>query len=349
MRLGENQAVDTLLRAIPADFHAEGGVDTVRISRGTSAWMFQPVWAGEGLPADVRRVSSLLDHAPTRATAIPVITARRMSPGAREILREERLSWADASGRAQIAVPGEVYITRLDPIPMDAGRRFRWSAAAHAVAETLLTWRVRQGAETRDPIGRVATIADAAEVSIPHAARVLRQFDEQGYTVKTGAERGSSAGREVRDPGRMLSDWAGYYAINSSAPAAEFHVPWREHEQSFSTLVASLANLDWAVTGIAAADRLAPYLTSVPTVDVYVSFDALQEARHRLSSQSDVLEVENGGRIRIFSENEYLFRLSDDQHGLHVASPIRVYSDLLRQRGRAAEAAEYLRETAIGF
>lgn len=349
MRSRENQAVNTVLRAIPPDFKAEGGVDAVRVSRGTNVWILQPVWAGEGLPADVRRVSRMLSQATTAATAIPVITARRMSQGAREILGEERLSWADASGRAQIVVPGEVYITRLDPIPADAGRLFSWSAAAHAVAETLLTWRVRRGGGAQDSIGRVATIADAAGVSVPHAARVLRQFDEQGYTAKTGAERGSSAARELRDPGRMLSDWAGHYAISSSAPAAEFHVPWREHEQTFSTLAASLAILDWALTGIAAADRLAPYLTSVPTVDVYVSFDALQEARRHLSSQSDVVEVEHGGRIRIFTESEYLFRLSDDQQALPVASPIRVYGDLLRQRGRAAEAAEYLRETAIGF
>lgn len=349
MRSRENQAVNTVLRAIPPDFTAEGGVDTVRISHGTNVWILQPVWAGEGLPADMRRVSRMLSQAPTRATAIPVVTARRMSQGAREILDEEQLSWADASGRARIVVPGEVYITRLDPLPADAGRLFRWSAAAHAVAETLLTWRARQGGGVQDSIGRVATIADAAEVSVPHAARVLRQFDEQGYTAKTGAERGSSAARELRDPGRMLSDWAGHYAIASSAPAAEYHVPWREHEHSFAILATSLAGLDWALTGVAAADSLAPYLTSVPTVDVYVPFDALQEARHRLSSESDVLEVEHGGRIRIFTESEYLFRLSDDQHGLRVASPVRVYSDLLRQRGRSAEAAEFLRETAIGF
>jgi len=349
MRSGTNQALRTLLRVMPADLRPEPDGDTVRISRGSTHWVFHPVWAGEGLPADMRRVRNMIAHSDLQLRGIPVITARRMSPGAREILNEEQLSWADAGGRAQIVVPEEVYITRLDPIPVDAGRLFKWSAAADAVAETLLTWQVRQGSEAHAPLERPAEIAETAGISIPHAARVLRQFDEQSYTAKIGAERGSSAGRELRDPGRMLSDWAGQHVASVVHPAAEFHVPWREQQQSISMLAGSLSDLDWAVTGVAAADRIAPYLTSVPTVDVYVSADALQEALHLLSSRRDVIQVDQGGRIRVFPESAYVFRLADRQVGLHMASPIRVYSDLLRLGGRAAEAAEYLREATIGF
>ncbi|KJQ53292.1 type IV toxin-antitoxin system AbiEi family antitoxin [Microbacterium sp. SA39] len=349
MRSGINQALQTLLRVVPPEFRPEPDGDTVRISRGSTYWVFHPVWAGEGLPADVRRVRNMITHSSLQPRGIPVITARRMSPGAREILSEEQLSWADAGGRAQIVVPEEVYITRLDPIPVDAGRRFKWSAAADAVAETLLAWQVRQGPDAHEPLERPAEIAETAGVSIPHAARVLRQFDEQSYTAKIGAERGSSAGRALRDPGRMLSDWAGHHAASSLTAAAEFHVPWREHQLSISMLAESLSNLDWAVTGVAAADRIAPYLTSIPTVDIYVSADALQEALQLLSSQRDVMQVDQGGRVRVFAESEYVFRLADHQDGLRVASPIRVYSDLLRLGGRAAEAAEYLREATIGF
>ena len=349
MRSGINEALASLLRAIPRDFHAEVDRNTVRISRGSTVWEFQPVWAGEGLPADVRRALKAIEPSRSETHGMPVITARRMSPGAREILDENQLSWADISGRARIVVPDEVYITRLDPIAVDAGRPFRWSAAADAVAETLLTLRVRQGPDAPTAIERPAAIAETAGVSVPHAARVLRQFDEQGYTAKIGAERGSSAGRELRDPGRMLSDWARHYAASPVPSSAEFHVPWREHQRSISLLVESLSDVNWAVTGLAAADRLAPYVTSIPTLDVYVSSAARQEALRLLSSHNDVTPVDRGGRIRVFSEDEYFFRLADDKEDVHVASPIRVYSDLLRVGGREAEAAEYLREARIGF
>lgn len=344
MALRENPAVAALLRVLPSEFHAEARGDTVQVSFGPNSWTLQPIWAGEGLPADIRRVRDAVVHRRTGVGGLPVIASRRMSPGARELLDESQFSWVDASGRARIVIPGEVYLARFDPAPADAGRPFSWSGAAQAVAETLLTWRVQQGDEVPESIGRIGVIAEAADVSVAHAARVLRQFDEQGYAAKTGAERGSTATRELRDPGRMLSDWAGQYALTNTAPAAEFHVPWRDHDQTFSMLASSLGGLDWALTGAAAAERIAPHLTSVPTVDVFVSFNALAEVRRRLSSQDDVREVERGGRVRAFTADDYLFGLANDLDGLRVASPIRVYGDLLRERGRAADAAEYMRE-----
>lgn len=345
----ENQAVEVLLRVLPPEFHAEVRAETVQITFGPKSWTLQPIWAGEGLPADIRRVRNAVVHGFSGGSALPVIAARRMSPGARELLGESQLSWIDASGRASIVIPGEVYLARFDPVPADAGRSFTWSGAAQAVAETLLTWRVHQRDDVPDSIGRVGVIAEAAGVSVAHAARVLRQFDEQGYTAKTGAERGSTAARELRDPGRMLSDWAGQYAQTNTAPAAEFYVPWRDHDQTLSLLAPSLGELDWALTGAAAAERIAPHLTSVPTVDMYVSFRVLAEIRRRLSSHDDVREVERGGRVRIFTADEYLFGLANDQGGLRLASPVRVYADLLRERGRSADAAEYMREVAFEF
>lgn len=345
----ENPAVGALLRVLPPEFDAQARAGMVQISFGPKSWMLQPIWVGEGLPADVRRIRNDVIHRDVGVRSLPILAARRMSAGARELLDESRISWVDATGRARIVIPGEVYLTRLEPLPADAGRTFTWSRAAQAVAETLLTWRVRQRDEAPDSIGRVGAIAEAADVSVAHAARVLRQLDEQGYTAKTGAERGSTAARELRDPGRMLSDWAGQYALTNTKPAAEFHVPWRDHGPTFSMLASSLDELDWALTGAAAAERIAPHLTSVPTVDVLVSFDAVGEVRRRLSSHDDVREVERGGRVRAFTADEYIFELASDQDGLCIASPIRVYGDLLRESGRAADAAEYLREVAIGF
>ncbi|WP_251447811.1 hypothetical protein [Microbacterium sp. USTB-Y] len=349
MALRENPAVAALLRVLPPEFHVQVHQDTVQISLGPNSWTLQPIWVGEGLPADIRRARNDVAHALTGVGGLPVIAARRMSSGARELLGESQFSWVDASGRARIVIPGELYLTRLDPVPVDAGRLFTWSGAAQAVAETLLTWRVQQSDRALESIERVGAIAEAAEVSVAHAARILRQFDEQGYTAKTGAERGSTAMRELRDPGRMLSDWAGYYALANVVPAAEFHVPWRDHDQTFPVLASSLDGLNWAMTGAAAAERIAPHLTTVPVVDMLVSFNDLTEVRRRLTSKDDVREVERGGRVRAFTADEYLFGLVNEEDGLRVASPVRVYGDLLRERGRSVDAAEYLREVAIGF
>jgi hypothetical protein len=98
-----------------------------------------------------------------------------------------------------------------------------------------------------------------------------------------------------------------------------------------------------------AADRIAPYLTSVPTVDIYVPMGALSHAVDELALHPEVVEVESGGRVRVHPADPYLFRLTQELSGVRTVSPVRVYADLLRGRGRSREAGEYLREVAIGF
>jgi len=99
----------------------------------------------------------------------------------------------------------------------------------------------------------------------------------------------------------------------------------------------------WAVTGAAAADLIAPHLTSVSTVDMYASEDELREVMRVLKEQSDFAEVPQGGRVRLFTERPQLFELATEREGVGVMSPVRVYANLLREGGRATEAAEYLR------
>lgn len=349
----ENTAsVSALLRAIPPELQPEWDGHVVRIHHEGRESAFRPLWIGEGLPADARRARDELVHGASQRAGgvIPVVTARRVSPGAREVLEDAQLSWADASGQARIVVPGTLYIARLEPIRADARRVFKWSAAADAIAETLLGRRVEYSERAPMPIEQVGVIAKSADVSLAHTARVLRHFDEQRYTAKTGAERGTSATREFRDPGRMLSDWAAHYAATPRSGAdIEFHVPWREPQQSIDALTRSLDGREWALTGDAAADRIAPYLTSVPTVDLYVPEGQLEAVRARLSQHPDVREVESGGRIRLYVADPYVFRLARDARGVRTVSLVRVYADLLRSGGRSAEAGEYLRETAIGF
>lgn len=352
METRENSAsVSALLRAIPQDLHPTWDEGVVRVAYEGREWMLRPVWVGEGLPADAKRVRNEIAHGDgAHPNAIPVVTARRVSPGAREILDSQHLSWADASGRAEIVIPGHVYIARLEPIRADAGRSFRWSAAADAIAETLLAWRTKHDGGEAMLVDKVALVAEAADVSVAHAARILRHFDEQGYTTKVGAERGSSATREFRDPGRMLSDWAGHYAASGEpGRVTEFHVPWRDPGESISVLLDALDGQEWALTGEAAADRIAPHLTSISTVDVYVPERQLAAARSRLSQHPDVTEVESGGRIRMHLADPYVFTLAQEVRGVRTVAPVRLYADLLRARGRSAEAGEYLRELTIGF
>lgn len=346
MNSGENLAIRALLQVIPPEFTPSAQENTVQIKAGNNSWSLRPIWIGEGFPADAKRVLYEAMHTQLSPQSIPVIVARRIAPGARQLLNDAHLSWADMSGRAQIVVPDAIYITRLEPIPVDARRAFAWSAATSTIAETLLSQLLRDQNSTID---KVELVAAATGISVAHTARVLRQFDEQRYTTKSGAERGSSATREFNDPGRMLSDWAGNYSMQATIPAAEYHVPWRDHARSVEALSQSLQAGNWMLTGEAAADAIAPYLTTISTVDIYVPQREIGAASARLDFTDGFSSTNRGGRVRVFTEADYLFKLSDPSAQNPLASPVRVYGDLLRQQGRVAEAAAMLRETAIGF
>lgn len=347
----ENSPVSLLWRVIPEELQPRPEGEVVWITQDRDSWVFHPIWIGEGLPADAKRALNFLSHREIAlGEQIPVLIAKRVSPGAKEIIESQGLSWADASGRARLVVPGRVYVSRLEPIRADAKRAFTWSGAEQTIAEVILAQHIASRRTGPGPIARVTELAQSSGVSLAHSARVLRHFDEVGYTAKTGAERGSSASRVLRDPARMLSEWAVNHTHTSQQRRpTELHVPWRDTEDSLFVVVDALSGWDWAVTGEVAADRIAPHLTSIATLDLYVPAGQLFAATGALLRQQDVTQVESGGRIRVFEADSYVFRLTDEVRGVRTVSPVRVYADLLRGRGRAAEAAEHLREVAIGF
>lgn len=348
----ENSAVATLLNVLPDELMPARDRDLVHISLGGRRLDFEVMWVGEGLPADARRGASRLADRRSNAQAggaIPVIVARKVSSGSRKLLEEAGISWADTSGRAKIVVPGRLYIDRLEPTQVSTRRGMKWSTASEALAEVVLTdhidWR-----ETPRPLQRVSELAARSGVSLPHASRVLRQFDEQGYTCKSGAERGTTAARELSDPGRLLSDWAGHY-VASGGPGGgvELHVPWREPEKLIALLDDLLGRTAWALSGEAAADQTAPFLTSVSRVEAYVSRDHFAKSQSLLTRHPDVTAVDSGGRILLYPAEEHVLDLAKEKAEARIVSPVRVYADLLRQGGRHAEAAEHLRETTIGY
>lgn len=351
--LQQKRAMAALLRVLPEELHPEADGTLVTALLGDESWRFLPIWIGEGLPADARRSQAIvLERIALYPDAVPVVVANRVSPGAQELLRENHLSWADRRGRARIHAPQGLFVSRFDPVSPDVGRAFRWSNAADAVAETLLTWAALRNAHDASRIDRVGDIAAATDLSLAHTATVLRRFDDLGYTAKTGAERGTAASREFRDPGRMLSDWAAHAAAGGGGQTMELHVPWRETDQSLKTIHEALDGMTWAVTGTVAADLIAPFLTSITEVELYVSDDDADRARRLLLDRGDLTEVESGGRVRVRTAAPRVLRLAREIHevqGVHIVSPVRVYADLLRRGGRSAEAAEHLREVVIGF
>gem|GEM_PF-4382991 len=97
----------------------------------------------------------------------------------------------------------------------------------------------------------------------------------------------------------MLSDWAGHY-ISAGGPGegVQFHVPWRDAEQSISLLSETFTDIEWAATSEVAADRIEPYLSSLPTREAYLPRRIFTEASARLADHDDAREVEAADQLR---------------------------------------------------
>lgn len=356
MASGDNYATAILRHVLPANVSA--GLDvgelgtTVVITFAQLRLVLRPLWAGQGFPADVKRVASTLKH---QDGVLPVVVAREMSEGAKRFLAERQLSWADAAGCAEIAAPEGFYLARLRPTPLRRTqvRDFTWSPSVSAVAEYVLSRRLtipqlREGAW--DTVDRVGSISEATEVSYGQVAKALSALDAEGYTAKVGPERGPNSSREIRERSRLLSDWAGNHSrVSRGGHHAELHVPWRDPLVSVDMIEARLGSSVWATSGWVAADAIAPFTTSLPDLLVYVPDDDFDAVLERLAEHPEVTPVERGGRIRLRSASAYVFEFAREINARPVLSPVRVYRDLIRLAGRGADAAEHLREVAIGF
>jgi len=342
----ENLALALAVNALPPQLDTHADRQRVQIRSHRGEWTLAPVHIGEGLPADVRRW--LESNTPTTEDEIPVLTARQMSRGARSLLDEHGLSWADGSGFAVIQDGAGLYIARLPPTTRLHDRPMTWSPAVAATAEVTLEQR-RLDAGGRAKVQRPSYIAEITGYSYAQTSKALSTFDEQGYTAKVGAERGISAMREFVDPGRLLSDWAGYQLRRGATSAAyRFHVPWRSGEQSVELLHRAMP-VDWVISGAVAANRLAPYLTQTPDLLVYVRTEELEVARRSLLADEEVTEVASNGRITVSPAPPQVLKMASRGVQEQLAPGVRIYADLLRMRGRGAEAAEFLRESTIGF
>jgi hypothetical protein len=101
--------------------------------------------------------------------------------------------------------------------------------------------------------------------------------------------------------------------------------------------------ITWAVSGAAASTLLAPYLSDVTVVKLYVE-RSLLIARDRLDSVLGGRVVEKGHRIEVRELPTSMSARGPKIGSVQVALPARVYADLMASGGRAAEAANHLRE-----
>ena len=299
-------------------------------------------------PRDVRQVlwqfRGIALRWPQSADARQAVTfflvAESISPGAKELLRGERVGYYDSGGSLFLPA-GNIYIYVDKPPPKSFSRSVR-SLFSGRRAQVLHAVLIRE-----DGWFRVNEMAAQARVSPATASQVLTELERFDWVESRG--QGPSKERQLRQPGALLDAWAKQLAVLKRPEMRRYFVPSTRSEGLVEKLAeACTANkVEYAITHEAAAQRYAPYLSTVSQVRCRLLADPAADG---VLAAIDARLVDQGANLAIIevrSPGELQFR--EFVNGVWLASPVQVYLDLLRGGGRAKEMAKHLRHERIGF
>jgi len=297
-------------------------------------------------PRDVRQVIWQLRAAshgrPTgqRENPLPLLVAESISPGAKELLRSERVGYYDSGGSLYLPAPGAyLYIDKPPPKALAKSVRSLFTGRRAQVLHALLVRHQKWFGVTE--------LAQQATVSPATASQVLTELERFDWLVVRG--QGPGKERHLREPAALLDAWAKQLATIRPSPVRRYYVPGTKADTLATRIgqVFDAHEVQYAISHEAAAQRYAPFISHVSQVRVRVLIGGNADAAIGDLDARVVNEGANLGVIEAKSSGELLFREQID--GLWLASPIQIYLDLLRGEGRSKEMAEHLRKERIGF
>lgn len=270
---------------------------------------------------------------------VSVLAADSISPGAKELLKQEGIGYFDSGGSVYVSAPG-AYIHIDKPSPKGQLKSFEslYSGVRAQVLHALLH-------DHRAWVGGRA-LALQARVSPATASQVLSELERLEFVESRG--QGPHKQRHVSQPGALLDSWVRQLAVKRAPALRRYFVPALKAD-NLLPLAQTLAahGVEYAISYEAAAQHYAPFVTHLSQVRARVLMSAGWDAAIAgLNGQA----VEQGANFAVTdakSSGELLFR--EQAAGVSWANPIQVYLDLQRGEGRSHEMAEHLRRERIGF
>lgn len=271
---------------------------------------------------------------------LSLLIAESISPGAKELLRAERVGYYDSGGSLYLSAPGAyLYIDKPPPKTLAKSVRTLFSGRRAQVLHALLV-------QHKGWFG-VTELAQQAMVSPATASQVLTELERFDWMVTRG--QGPNKERHLREPGALLDAWAKQIALTRSPILRRYYVPGTKPDALTARIVKifDAHEVQYALSHEAAAQRYTPFLSSVFQVRARVLIGANADAAIDDLDARGVSEGANLAIIEAKSPGELLFR--EKVGDLWLASPIQIYLDLLRGEGRSKELAEHFRKERIVF
>lgn len=269
-----------------------------------------------------------------------MLIAESLSPGAKELLRAERIGYFDSGGSLFLPAAGTyVYIDKPAPKTLEKSVRSLFSGRRAQVLYALLV--------NHEEWFGVTEVAERAQVAPSTASDVLSELERFDWLVSRG--QGPSKERHLLEPSALLDAWAKQIATQRAPVLRRYFVPGLKSDALIERLgqIFDAHQVAYAVSYEAAAQRYAPFLSGISQVRVRLLPSTNAETAMAEMGARVVNEGANLAVIETKSAGELLFR--QNVGGVLLASPVQVYLDLLCGEGRSKEMAEHLRKERIGF
>jgi DNA-binding transcriptional regulator YhcF (GntR family) len=305
-------------------------------------------FAGVARPVDVELKQylnaatawQLVRHAEGAGDRYLLVVTDQATDEARGILERHGIGTVDGAGNAHMELPGlllHIEGKRRTKEPRKQGA-IRLSGKAGLVAQALLL--------ERDRVWQINDLAGEAAVSDALVHRVLARLEAEGLVAIEGT--GPARVRRVVNATALLDLWAEENVDRAVERTTVFRLA-RTPKELVAVVAERLGKVDitYAVTRAAAAMALAPFVTSVPTVDAWIQSTITPK---EVVKALDAELVETGANLVLSqTPGDAPLAFRREHEGTWLVNPVRLYYDLRKDPRRGREQADRLRQEVIGF
>lgn len=333
------QALEESLSAVPgltidrkASFQGDGEPDYLVKVRGPGyAQSLIIEVKSQGTPKMIRgAVNSLLLYLQKEPDAYGVVIAPYISSGSAQICDQAGIGYLDLSGNQKIAFQ-QLFILRENypnQFPYKASIASLYSTKSERILRVLLTFPFQTW--------KTLELAKCAEVSPGMITHVRKKLADQEWI------QSSHDGFQLTQPDDLLQDWSEHYAFDRNQTFDYYSLKSPSEIENDLAELCVQNKIEYALTGFSAANRLAP-MTRNQRAMIYVGGDL-----SHIADQAGLKPVTSGANVTLVSPyDDGVFWKSEEVLGIRVATPIQVYLDLQKNRGRGEEAAQFLFKEVI--
>ena len=191
--------------------------------------------------------------------AVFFLVAESISPGAKKLLRDERVGYYDSGGSLFLPA-SDIYVYVDKPPPKSLSRAIR-SVFSNRRVQVLHAVLMRN----HEWFG-VKEIANQARVSPATASQVLMELEKFDWVVSRG--QGPGKERHLQEPGALLDTWVNQLAVMRPLSLRRYFVPSVRAEglvEKFAEVCAK-SKAEYAITHEAAGQQYAPFLSTISQV-----------------------------------------------------------------------------------